>query len=61
MTGPQEYALYLTDPEAWATYVAPRWLKILRESTETERKRLWALSCKPLKAAIRARHAQEAA
>jgi hypothetical protein len=59
MTPSQEHTLYLTDPEAWAQHVAPRWLRILRESTEAERKRMWALARPVLRHAIKRLAADE--
>lgn len=60
MTPADEHRLYLKDRPAWAAYVAPRWVQILKESDEAERKRTWAMACPELKAAIR-RLALEAA
>lgn len=59
MTPCQEHTLYLTDPDAWAAHVAPRWLRILRESTEADRKRLWALARPVLRTAIKQLAASE--
>jgi hypothetical protein len=57
----EEHTLYLTDRAAWAAYVAPCWVEILKQSDEAERRRTWAMACPELRDAIRALAIKEAA
>jgi len=47
-----ELLLYQTDRAAWATYVAPNWVRLLKAADQEEKRRLWGLACPELRAAI---------
>lgn len=48
-----EYRLYLRDKRAWAKHVAPKWIKTLEASDESERRRLWRIAGPELRDEIR--------
>jgi hypothetical protein len=52
MNHTEEYELYLTDREAWARYVAPKWVEMLKAANPAEKRALWNAAGPELRAEL---------